>query len=334
MTQKELSSRFPESCRIGNQILLISPDDFYKLEGITIEGSRMFLMVCSGMLNMTLNNRPYEIGANSYFDIMETTTAHIDSIGQELRGWCLLVSFEFASESLKNLRPGPLHYSLEHPHIRIWHFTEAETARLERPLNLLHETLADATHYYRRELASVYFKSFSLELGNCMLTHQENDSDIPPYVSKRDFITLNFMTLVSKHFAEEHHIEFYANALCISTKHLTRVVKEMVGKPPPRRHLRRNYPPGHGPARRRPLADRPDCRDAPLLGPGGLLQIFQETKENLTHGLPPAEQDRARIVSGNLSAKKEGNDTHPKGKITTRTHRRLLVFSEKITTFV
>ncbi len=232
MTQKELSSRFPESCRIGNLILLISPKEFYKLEGITIEGSRMFLMVCSGRLNMTLNNRPYEIGANSYFDIMETTTARIERASQDIRGWCLLVSFEFASESLKNLRPGPLHYSLEHPHIRIWHFAEPEITRLEHQLNLLHETLADTTHYYRRELASVYFKSFSLELGNCMLTHQESDSDIPPYVSKRDFITLNFMTLVSKHFAEEHHIEFYANALCISTKHLTRVIKEMVGKTP------------------------------------------------------------------------------------------------------
>ena len=65
-----------------------------------------------------------------------------------------------------------------------------------------------------------------------MLSHQENPNDMPPYVSKRDFITLNFMTLVSKHFAEEHHIEFYANALCISTKHLTRVVREMVGKTP------------------------------------------------------------------------------------------------------
>lgn len=94
------------------------------------------------------------------------------------------------------------------------------------------ETIANPSHYYRRELASVYFKSFSLELGNCMLSHQENPNDMPPYVSKRDFITLNFMTLVSKHFAEEHHIEFYANALCISTKHLTRVVREMVGKTP------------------------------------------------------------------------------------------------------
>ena len=232
MTQKELSSRFPESCRIGNLILLISPEEFYKLEGITIEGSRMFLMVCSGRLNMTLNNRPYEIGANSYFDIMETTTARIERASQDIRGWCLLLSFEFASESLKNLRPGPLHYLLEHPHIRIWHFAEPGITRLEHQLNLLHETLADTTHYYRRELASVYFKSFSLELGNCMLSHQENPNDMPPYVSKRDFITLNFMTLVSKHFAEEHHIEFYANALCISTKHLTRVAREMVGKTP------------------------------------------------------------------------------------------------------
>lgn len=232
MTQKELSSLFPESCRIGNLILLISPEHLHKLEGLTIEGSRMFMMICTGNLKLTLNDRPYETGASSYFDIMETTTARINSMSHDLRGWCLFVSFEFASESLKNLRPGPLHYSLEHPLIRIWHFSEKEIIRLERQLYLLKETLASTSHYYYRELASVYFKSFSLELGNCMLSYQEFPTDIPPYVSKRDFITLNFMTLVSKHFAEEHQIEFYANALCISTKHLTRVVREMVGKTP------------------------------------------------------------------------------------------------------
>lgn len=232
MTQQELSTLFPESCRIGNLILLISPDLFYKLERINMAGSRMFMMVCSGNMALTVNDRPYEIEANSYFDIMETTSVRIESTSRDLRGWCLFVSFEFASESLKNLRPGPLHYSLEHPLIRIWHFSETEIARLELQLNLLKETIANTSHYYRRELASVYFKSFSLELGNCMLSHQKNPNDIPPYVSKRDFITLQFMTLVSKHFAEEHQIEFYAKALCISTKHLTRVVKEMMGKTP------------------------------------------------------------------------------------------------------
>lgn len=232
MTQKELSSLFPESCRIGNLILLISPEQFYKLEGLTIENSRVFLMICSGSLKLTLNGRPYETEANSYFDIMETTTARIDSTSHDLQGWCLFVSFEFAGESLKNLRPGPLHYTLEHPHIRIWHFSEKEIIRLERQLCLLKEALASPTHYYYRELANVYFKSFSLELGNCMLSYQKFPDDMPSYMSKRDCIALNFMTLVSKHFAEEHQIEFYANALCISTKHLTRVIKEMMGKTP------------------------------------------------------------------------------------------------------
>ena len=40
------------------------------------------------------------------------------------------------------------------------------------------------------------------------------------------------MKLVSKHFKEEHNVDFYAEALCVSTKHLIRVVKEIMGKTP------------------------------------------------------------------------------------------------------
>lgn len=232
MTQKELSNLFPATCRIGELILLISPDRFHKLNGVTIKNCRMFIMICEGTLKLMLNDRPYEVSANSYFDIIETNTARIDSISPDLRGWCLFVSFEFASESLKNLRPGPLPYSLECKEIPIWHFTEGEFILLERQLYLLNDILDRTTHYFRQELTELYFKSFSLELGNIMLLYQQEKSDIPPYFSRRDFITLNFMKLVSKHFAKEHHIEFYADSLCISIKHLTRVIKEMIGKTP------------------------------------------------------------------------------------------------------
>ena len=93
-------------------------------------------------------------------------------------------------------------------------------------------TLENPKHYYRQELCETYFRSFSLELGNIMFTHEENMDGAPSYISKRDFVTLNFMKLVSRHFMEEHNIDFYAKALCISNKHLTRVVKEMTGKTP------------------------------------------------------------------------------------------------------
>ncbi len=187
MTQKELSNLFPATCRIGELILLISPDRFHKLNGVTIKNCRMFIMICEGTLKLMLNDRPYEVSANSYFDIIETNTARIDSISPDLRGWCLFVSFEFASESLKNLRPGPLPYSLECKEIPIWHFTEGEFILLERQLYLLNDILDRTTHYFRQELTELYFKSFSLELGNIMLLYQQEKSDIPPLLQQARF---------------------------------------------------------------------------------------------------------------------------------------------------
>ena len=141
-------------------------------------------------------------------DIMDTITVRINRIDPNLRAWCLFITFEFASESLKNLRPGPLNHLLERLYLPVWHLSQEESGILERQLLLLKETLGNPKHYYRQELSETYFRSFSLELGNIMFTHEENMDDALPYISKRDHITLNFMKLVSKHFMEEHNIDF------------------------------------------------------------------------------------------------------------------------------
>ena len=232
MTQRELFLLFsPDCCRDG-LLLLISPDRFHKLKGNTMEGSRLHILVCDGALELELNGKPYEMKGPALLDIMDTITVRINRIDPNLRAWCLFITFEFASESLKNLRPGPLNHLLERLYLPVWHLSQEESGILERQLLLLKETLGNPKHYYRQELSETYFRSFSLELGNIMFTHEENMDDALPYISKRDHITLNFMKLVSKHFMEEHNIDFYAEALCISTKHLTRIVKGMTGKTP------------------------------------------------------------------------------------------------------
>lgn len=111
-------------------------------------------------------------------------------------------------------------------------FSAQDNALIENQLCLLKDTLSTQTHYYRQELAQLYFKSFSLELGNIMFAQEKNVEQSASYISKQDLIILNFMKLVSTHFATEHQLEFYANALCISVKHLTRTVRKMTGKTP------------------------------------------------------------------------------------------------------
>lgn len=232
MIQKDLFPLFPPNCYREGLLLLVSPDKFHKLEGNSIEESRLHMLVCDGTLELELNGELHEMKGPTFFDIMETVTIRINKVSPNLRAWCLFITFEFASESLKNLRPGPLNRLLEKLYIPIWNLSQKESEILERQLLLLKETLDNPNHYYRQELSETYFRSFSLELGNILFTYEENANDSQPYISKRDFIALNFMKLVSKHSMEEHSIDFYADTLCISTKHLTRIIKAMTGKTP------------------------------------------------------------------------------------------------------
>lgn len=232
MTQQELFLLFPKNCYRDGLLLLISPDNFHKLEGNSFEETRLFMLVCEGTLELDLNGKPYQMKGPAFLDIMDTVTVRIDKVGPDLRAWCLFVTFEFASESLKNLRPGPINRLMEKLYIPIWNLSQTESDTLEKQLVLLKETLGNLEHFYRQELSETYFRSFSLELGNIMFIHEANMDDAQPYISKSDFITLNFMKLVSKHSMEKHNIGFYADTLCVSTKHLTRIIKAMTGKTP------------------------------------------------------------------------------------------------------
>lgn len=71
-----------------------------------------------------------------------------------------------------------------------------------------------------------------LEVGQIMLERSQTDNRLPPVISKRDWVMMDFMKLVWQHVAVEHQIDFYADKLCISTKHLSRLVKEVLGKTP------------------------------------------------------------------------------------------------------
>lgn len=232
MIQKELILLFPPTCYLKSGILLVSPPEFGKLEGRTLSGIRLFILVSQGSMSLEVGGRRYEVKAPAFLDVLDTARFRIKNFSPSLRAWACFITFDFASASLKNLRPGPQNYLLERLNIPVQELSEKECGILEQQLTLLRGCLADMKHFYRQELSQLYFKSFSLELGNVMLSHSEETDSFTPHVNKYDFLTLGFLKLVSKHFASQHTIDFYAESLCISVKHLTRVVKEKIGKTP------------------------------------------------------------------------------------------------------
>lgn len=232
MIQKELILLFPPTCYLKSGILLVSPSEFGKLEGRTLGGIRLFILLSQGSMSLEVGGRYYEVKAPAFLDVLDTAMFRIKNFSPSLQAWACFITFDFASESLKNLRPGPQNYLLERLNIPVQELSDKECAVLEQQLSLLRGCLADMKHFYRQELAQLYFKSFSLELGNIMLSHRTEVDNFTPHINKYDYLALNFLKLVSKHFASCHSVDFYAESLCISSKHLTRVVKEKIGKTP------------------------------------------------------------------------------------------------------
>lgn len=232
MNQNDLFPLFPPTCSLDGCVLLLTSRELIRLIGRPMDDIRLFLLVEAGTLTLRINEAFYEMKPRFFLDLLEGVRVEICELSTDLRAWCLIPNYTFAKASLKNLRPGPDHYLIDRLHYPILSLTDEQSDRLVRQMELFGSTLASLDHCYRRELLLVYFKSFMLEVGQIMLDRSQADNQLPPVVSKRDLVMMSFMKLVWQHALVEHQVDFYADKLCISAKHLSRLLKEVLGKTP------------------------------------------------------------------------------------------------------
>lgn len=87
------------------------------------------------------------------------------------------------------------------------------------------------------------FGSVSTEIANSLFTNfiQMFYQLVRPYVDNESLNDKNlntrslggrFYVLLNDHYKREHSVQFYANEMCISSKYLTQVVKQLSGKTP------------------------------------------------------------------------------------------------------
>lgn len=87
----------------------------------------------------------------------------------------------------------------------------------------------DNNHYFQTELLKNYFISFIYEIAN-FSKWQTNEHSI--LSNRKEDIAINFINLVSMDFREHKDVQYYADKMYISRKHLTRTIKEVLHKVP------------------------------------------------------------------------------------------------------
>lgn len=232
MTQAELISKYPKKYSIPNRVFLLPPDEMGLLHELSIRECRVFILVTQGSLTAQVGKTIMEVNGPVLVDMLVWEPITLRRRSEDLRVWCLLPNYLFTNESLKGLKPADSESLKDRHKIPEMQLEEGETEKLERHLTILAEALADFDNHYREELSQTYFRGFMLEAGNIVRHKKKSIDDLEKTESRGDAILRNFMKLVWKYYQSEHNVEFYAEHLCISSKHLARVVRDRLGKTP------------------------------------------------------------------------------------------------------
>lgn len=112
-------------------------------------------------------------------------------------------------------------YIAKHPHTQL---SLDETQVMTQYLNLLKSRYeANAQAIIIRFILS----AFTLELNRIFTVREKSDRS---KISRQEDILWKFLTLLKQYHKEERTVNFYADKMCISPKHLSSVIKQMSHK--------------------------------------------------------------------------------------------------------
>lgn len=232
INMQQLCSFAQDDQKIDGKFVLLTANDSAMLQKFRLIGCRIMLLVFSGQCEAEVNGKEVSLERCDFLDILEGTSFGLLSCSADLDFYCVITSREFMMEVLQNIVPGPKDYFsllLGNPVLRL---SSNATSKLFKQLHLVDDMLSDMNHNYRSEMVRTYFKGFILEFGNLLIIEQHMPALEIHTLAKKDSLMANFMELVWKNFRERREVSFYAKELCISTKHLSRVVKSCTGKTP------------------------------------------------------------------------------------------------------
>ena len=105
------------------------------------------------------------------------------------------------------------------------HLTEEAARLLESRMCLVMEYIRSDSLFLKESLRAAY-TLFLLDLMNIMERTLRHN-----IVSERtENLFISFLRLLPQHFIEHHDLRFYAEQLCITTTHLSRIVRQITGR--------------------------------------------------------------------------------------------------------
>ncbi len=182
------------------------------------------LMFCeSGEALITIDLKEYHIVQNTNIFIFPTTIISVDSASDDFKVDYFMYSLEMFQKACFRLEPAFVHFICDNPCYN--HKDESNVKSLKRLIRASANVYLDKENRFRDEIAQNLLQIFFLDTYDKVQRHftpeQINGSN------RKEEIFKKFMELVNDNCAQQRDVAWYASALCISTRYLATVVRDI-----------------------------------------------------------------------------------------------------------
>jgi len=183
------------------------------------------IIICTkGKTEGCINLKPYTTNGACLFTILPGQIMEYKSVSDDFSGLFIVMSNRFTDSLMSNASERlPLSISVrEKP---VTPLNEDTMNGIIIYFDMMRRIIREKNHPYRLEVARHLTLAFFY--GACVDFHEtSNDKKM----THHETIAEKFLNLVQINYKKERGLEFYANKICVSSKHLAKIIKKISGK--------------------------------------------------------------------------------------------------------
>lgn len=184
----------------------------------------VFILTTAGRATVEVDGRPYLLSPGTLLSLLPSHLHHTVTYENDFR--CLTLAFQFdAMADFPYMLQSPIAEKIGHtPFILL---SAEEQERLEDWHRVITRQYTLTDHPSYPEIVRSLIFVFTSEVGAAYIHNPMKTT-----ATHREELTNHFFSLLHKSFFTHRDTAFYADQLCITTKHLSRVIQQVTGHTP------------------------------------------------------------------------------------------------------
>jgi len=188
------------------------------------------ILVTRGKCEITINFEPTMVKKDDLLVVLSNQLFEIKKCTDDFTVKTLFVDADIFLEAGFHIKSNNLIQFLSSQYPKIISLDKTVISKIRNNLKELSKLCFRNEHTFGKDLILNYFSILMYELGhfyNKTILIQNNGKQL-----RKEETTKTFLYLVATHFKKEHSVQFYADQMYISRKHLTKTIVDVFKKTP------------------------------------------------------------------------------------------------------